>query len=178
MNLDLYSHDIFDLLYKVNKKKMKEAEDLLLFCNGRVFVCGNGGSFSTAQHFSQDLVKAIGTYSISLGNNLSYLTALSNDISYEQAFLQEFMRSKPSNNDLLVLLSCSGNSKNVVNLAKYVYNNYTLNIIAFTGKGGGELKDYADPIISVNSDDYGTIEGIHSVLLHYLILSIKERIHG
>lgn len=141
-----------------------------------VFWMGNGGSAADAQHMAAELVcrfkkerKALA--SIALNTDTSILTALSNDYQYDIVFSRQLEAlCKPS--DIVIGLSTSGNSENVVrgmNTAKEI-GAYT---IAFTGEGGGKLKDLADICIMVPSKNTPRIQEATTLLCHILCEQVE-----
>ena len=156
----------------------------------RVFILGNGGSASTASHMACDLGK--GTLSrlydakekrlrvISLSDNTATLTAYANDLSFDHVFVQQ-LRNLVEKKDLVIVLSGSGNSKNLIKTVKYARDNgaNTIGILGF--KTGGKLADLVDCAIIVQSNHYGPIEDIHLVLNHLLascFAKIKREFDG
>jgi D-sedoheptulose 7-phosphate isomerase len=136
-----------------------------------IFFIGNGGSASTASHFSNDLsigVKANGIpfRSISLCDNSSILTALSNDFGYDEVYVRQ-LKVQARSGDVLVGISASGNSSNIVNAFKYAKEH---NIISFaiTAFDGGAMKLIADDGIHIKTDlkEYGPAEDAHLILDH------------
>ena len=139
-----------------------------------VFVFGNGGSSSTASHFVCDLVKACNIKAICLSDNTSYFSAYANDISYESVFsapLSLFLK----NNDIVIGISCSGNSKNVIRAFELIRQirdkreSFNALTIAFTGFDGGKLKTLADIHINVPVESYRISEDIHLALCHLIV---------
>lgn len=141
--------------------------------SGRVFICGNGGSFSTAQHFAQDLEKIAGINAESLGNNPAQLTAYANDEGYKEIFVSELDR-KARLGDIVIIISCSGDSRNVVEVAKYC--NTALHVYGLLGCEGGEVNHYCTESIVIPTIHYDMIESIHSLLCHYITLEVVEKL--
>ena len=117
---------------------------------GTIFICGNGGSFAHAQHLTTELVvrykknrKSI--KSICLGSNQANLSAIGNDLSFDQIFSRELSGLYKSN-DIVFILSTSGNSPNVIKVAEYV-REMGGNAISLLGKDGGKLKEITDNYI-------------------------------
>lgn len=153
----------------------------------KVFLLGNGGSASTASHMACDLSK--GTLQrvydrterrlkvISLTNNVAFLTALANDLSYGDIFVQQ-LRNLLETDDVVVVLSGSGNSPNVVKAVEYA-KECGAKTIGFLGfKTGGKVGKMVDCPIIVDSDHYGPVEDIQLVLNHIItswIAKIKSR---
>lgn len=148
----------------------------------RIFFCGNGGSAATASHFANDI--AIGTRTpdkpfraISLTDNAAVLTAIANDDGYDEIFVQQ-LQTLMEPGDIVVAISASGNSVNVVNALEYAKSKDNITI-ALTGFDGGKLKEIADTVIHIaaNKGEYGPVEDMHMVLDHligtYLMRAVK-----
>lgn len=153
------------------------------FVNERtVFIIGNGGSASNASHFAQDLNK--GTlptpdsirrfHAIALTDNLSWITAIANDHGYESVFEYQ-LRSLAHEGDILVAISGSGQSPNVLRAVEYA-NAQGMTTIAVTGYDGGKLKPMAKINLQVPSFDMGLVEGIHSILFHLTMAALRNRL--
>ena len=152
--------------------------------NKQVFIMGNGGSAALASHFACDLGKWTlqNPYDdrekrfrvISLADNSALMTAYSNDLAYEHVFSQQ-LKNLLNKGDIVIGISASGNSKNVINaisLAKKS-NAVTIGLLGF---GGGKLKGLVDLKILVNSYNYGIVEDSHSALQHIICFTLKEKI--
>ena len=148
-----------------------------------VYFIGNGGSAATASHFANDL--AIGTRSkklpfkvMSLTDNSSVITAIGNDYGYEQVFVKQ-LEACLGSGDLLVAISASGNSPNILKAVEYTKENNGITI-GLTGFDGGELKKIVDHVIHVPTvnGDYGPVEDVHMILDHvvgnYLMKMCRE----
>ena len=148
----------------------------------QVFILGNGGSASTASHFACDLGK--GTIhgdsrrfrAISLTDNVALMTAWSNDSSYDDVF-REQLENLLVPGDVVLGISASGNSRNVLNAMEYA-NSMGCTTIGFAGFGGGRLADMVDECIIVDSYRYGPVEDIHLVLEHMISFCITEELAG
>jgi len=142
--------------------------------NGKIYIIGNGGSAATASHMANDLsvglkLREIRDFNVeSLSDNSSICTAIANDIGYENIFYAQ-IKNKIKSNDLLIAISCSGNSANILKAVKYAKEK-NVTIIGLTGFDGGELKDLADIKFHVNSNkgEYGLVEDIHMILDHII----------
>ncbi|MHB1275962.1 MAG: D-sedoheptulose-7-phosphate isomerase [Candidatus Humimicrobiaceae bacterium] len=174
-------------------------------CNGKVLTCGNGGSASDAEHIVGELMKGfihprnleskeiesimqlypeIGNEivknlqkpipAISLASNISFITAYSNDVNPEYIFAQQ-VYGLGNKGDVLLCLSTSGNSKNVINAAM-VAKVKGVNIIGFTGKSGGMLKGYSDVLIKAPSLSTPEIQEYHIAIYHAICAQIEEDI--
>ena len=145
---------------------MRKARD----AGKRIFAIGNGGSASTASHFVNDLGKgaSMGRHArfkvIPLTDNVAWMTALSNDLSYEDVFVEQ-LRNFAEPGDVLLAISGSGNSENVLRAVRFA-NGRGCHTVGFSGFGGGELKALARHCIVVESDHMGRVEDVHLMLQH------------
>jgi D-sedoheptulose 7-phosphate isomerase len=137
-----------------------------------IYTIGNGGSYSTASHFAQDLTKACGYTALCLMDNTSMLTAYSNDDGYDKA-LANIILKYGMKEDVLIAISGSGNSPNIINAAKIAHRECMF-VVGITGFDGGKLKDLADLSIHIPLDDMATVESIHSMILHYVTIKLKK----
>jgi D-sedoheptulose 7-phosphate isomerase len=145
-----------------------------------IFVIGNGGSAANATHFAQDLAKGVipdqhitkRIRALSLTDNVSYITAVANDDGYQNIFSSQ-LRTFGSPGDLLIAISGSGNSANII---EAVMTAKALGIKCFgiTGYDGGKLLPLSDSFIHVKLNDMCTVESIHSILFHYIIEKLKK----
>jgi D-sedoheptulose 7-phosphate isomerase len=143
-----------------------------------VLVCGNGGSACDALHITGELVgrflmerKALNV--IALSDNVSILTALANDYSYDYVFARQVEAyAKPG--AVLIGLSTSGNSANVVQ-AFEAARKFGMKTIAFTGKGGGKLAALSDILLAAPSSSTPLIQQVHICLYHYLCHAIEQK---
>jgi D-sedoheptulose 7-phosphate isomerase len=148
----------------------------------RIFVMGNGGSATTASHFTRDL--QIGTAVAGksrlrvtcLTDNVASITALANDISYDCIFEEQLIGQLEAG-DVVIGISGSGNSPNVLRAMEYARKNGALTI-GFIGFGGGKLKKLAHKSIVLSSKDYGQVEDIHMVLSHIISCRVKKEINS
>jgi len=143
-----------------------------------IFVCGNGGSASTASHFTCDILKGA-SYNrdmrfriTSLGDSLATLTAYSNDVSYECVFVEQ-LKNLAEKGDLVMCISGSGNSPNVVRAMEYA-NSIGCRTIALTGMDGGKLGPLAQLNIHVPAPHMGRIEDAHMVVCHMIAYHFME----
>ena len=146
------------------------------FKNGNtLYVAGNGGSAATASHMQADFqffVRYFTDFSpkvIALTDNIPLMTAISNDNSYEDVFVEQ-MKGMFNKGDLFLAISASGNSPNVIKAVEYA-KELGGKTIAFCGFTGGKLKEISDmPLYTPNKDkDYGPIEDLHMILVHVLV---------
>jgi D-sedoheptulose 7-phosphate isomerase len=147
-----------------------------------IFLIGNGGSASAASHFGQDLAK--GTLSsmsatrrfrvIPLTDNVGFITALANDEGYESVFEQQ-LRNLAREGDILVAISGSGNSPNVLRAVDYAHS-IGMTTIGVTGFDGGKLRALAKQSVHVPIDDMGMCEAVHGVVFHAAMCFLRERL--
>ena len=146
----------------------------------QVFTIGNGGSSSTASHMAADLAKnTIGPNLkrfrvTSLADNASIITALANDLGYENVFCEQLMNVICAG-DVLIVISASGNSPNVLKAIRYA-RLQSAETIALLGFDGGEAARLVDIPIVVRSGDYGIIEDVHLAVNHMLVEFLKEHL--
>lgn len=174
---------------KVDPKNVQKLIDVIWETHERgntIFVIGNGGSASTASHFAQDIVK--GTHpgiskfdtkpirAMSLCNDVSLMTAISNDDGYEHVFRAQLNAYSAPIGDLLVIISGSGNSKNLIEAIKWAYN-FKIGVFALLGYDGGRVKQMVPPenTIHVGLSDMCSVESIHSIILHYVVDELREK---
>ena len=147
---------------------------------GKIMFAGNGGSAAQAQHLAAELVGKL-TYDriplpgIALTTDTSILTAIANDYGYDNIFVRQIKMLEYSRlNNVLICLSTSGNSKNLIKAIKYAHtNNQT---IALTGMGGGEIGKIANLTIEVPSQDTQKIQELHMVIGHIICGLIEWQI--
>lgn len=145
----------------------------------QVFIAGNGGSAGTANHFACDFSKNATREAgkrrfrlLSLCDNVEKITALANDIAYEEVFafqLENLWRE----GDVLIVISASGNSPNIVRACEFAHARRAP-IIALAGFDGGKIKDYADALLLAPLSSYEQVEDIHLIALHMVICYFKE----
>jgi D-sedoheptulose 7-phosphate isomerase len=147
-----------------------------------VFLVGNGGSAAAASHFGQDLAK--GTLSsmqakrrfrvIPLTDNIGFITALANDEGYDSIFEQQ-LRNLARRGDLLIAISGSGNSSNVLRAVEYA-RSIGMKTIGVTGFDGGKLRVLADESVHVPIDDMGMTEALHGVVFHLAMAQLRTKL--
>ncbi|KAA3646967.1 MAG: D-sedoheptulose 7-phosphate isomerase [Bacteroidetes bacterium] len=169
---------------KKNLKKIQEAADLLVeaFSKGnKVISCGNGGSMCDAMHFAEELTgrfrdnrKALPAISIS---DSSHITCVGNDYGYDEIF-SRYLCALGTKGDVLLAISTSGNSKNVIKAIE-VAKSIGIKVIGLTGKDGGQMAALCDVEIRAPHSEYADraqeihIKVIHS-LIHYVEMNIKN----
>lgn len=145
-----------------------------------IFIAGNGGSASNASHFANDMVKGLSVEgkirfrAKALCDATPIMTALANDYSYEQVY-EEQLKNFASSGDILIVISGSGNSPNVLRAAKYA-REAGLTVIAFTGRDGGKIKEYSDICCIAATDSMEEIEDVHMVWEHSIVTALRSAI--
>jgi D-sedoheptulose 7-phosphate isomerase len=135
-----------------------------------IFICGNGGSAATASHFACDINKGVSFGRekrfrvICLNDSIPTITAYSNDVSYESIFVEQ-IKNFMNEGDLLIGVSGSGNSENVLRAVRYA-NEMKGKTFGICGYGGGRLKDTAQKSLVINSNDMQKVEDAHLIILH------------
>ena len=179
-----YVKELMGLLERLDEQQVESAVNRIEAAyrdKKCIFVLGNGGSAATAAHFAADFGKnAVKSDEnrpkvISLCDNVPYITAYGNDMGYENIFAEQ-LKNLLTEGDLVIAISASGNSPNVIKAAEYAKSKGT-GIIALTGFDGGKLKEYADIHINVASSGYEPVEDIHLVTAHIIVYCFK-RIYG
>jgi D-sedoheptulose 7-phosphate isomerase len=144
----------------------------------QIFVFGNGGSAANASHFVTDLGKGssdkIGKRfrCLSLNDNVSWMTALGNDYSYDEVFVRQ-LENFGRQGDVVFVMSVSGNSPNLVRAMEWSRKN-GLATIALVGKKRGRLADLAEQVIVIDSEHYGRVEDAHMGVCHMLCYAFME----
>ena len=142
------------------------------------FSCGNGGSAATAEHLSCDFSKGSCTNTnlnfkvFSLNSNVALMTAIANDISYDDVFSYQLNRYGKAN-DVLLAFSVSGTSKNIIKCTK-IAKQKKIKIISFTGFNGGVLKKLSNYNINFPSNNFGIVEDCHLTIMHFISQYIRN----
>jgi D-sedoheptulose 7-phosphate isomerase len=165
-----------------NIAKIAEAASLIARCckkGGKAIVFGNGGSAADSQHMAAELVvrfekerKALPC--IALSTNTSTLTAASNDYSFEKTFSRQ-VEALAEERDVVIAISTSGDSKNVIEGAKEARAK-KVPVIALTGRGGGELASMADVPIIVRCENTARVQEAHITIIHALCKIVEETV--
>ncbi len=162
-------------------KQCEHFSDILLECyknNGKALSCGNGGSHCDAMHFAEELTgqflkKRRPLGALALGD-ASHVTCTSNDYGFEYIFSRQ-VKALGRSEDILVALSTSGNSVNVIK-AVTTAQRIGMKTIGLLGKTGGKLKDMVDVPIVVPADDSGRVQEMHIKIIHTVIETIERKL--
>jgi len=149
-----------------------------------VFIIGNGGSGANASHLSEDLAKCTlrdfeaqkRLRVLSLTDNAAGIMAWANDEGYDRIFIEQ-LKNLASPGDLLLAISGSGNSPNILKAVEWA-NAHGMTTLGITGYGGGKLRGLATKSLHVEVDDMGVVESLHQVVFHWVIDDIYRRISG
>ena len=182
--MEAYCSELCTELHNLDAAEFEKAINLLIDAynaDRQVFIAGNGGSAATANHFVCDFGKnAIqGDHRrfriLSVCDNIEKITALSNDIAFDECFrfqLGNLMRP----GDVLIVISASGNSPDLVNACAYA-KELGCPIIALSGFGGGKICDGASAVLKTDMRSYERIEDLHSAILHMFVCWFKQGFH-
>lgn len=147
--------------------------------NKKLFVCGNGGSAAISNHFLCDFAKYVrfGTNLkpkiISLSSNVEIITAIGNDMDFNKIFSYQ-LENLISKEDILLVISSSGNSPNIIEAIKEA-KKIKAKVISFTGFKGGYAKIKSDLSLHVNANNYGLSEDSHHMIMHILCQFIRQK---
>ena len=167
----------FDLIDIIGKISLKAAD--ILKNKGRILLCGNGGSAADAQHIAAELS---GRFAFdrepldaeALHVNTSYLTAVANDYSYNDVY-SRLVKAKGRAGDMLVAISTSGNSQNIINAVE-VAKAMDMVTVGLTGENGGKMKNMVDYLINVPSHETPRIQEAHIMVGHIFCQIIEEKL--
>src|SRR5215210_376322 len=178
-----YWDEVANVAAAINFTCLERAAVMLLSCQARgrvVFVVGNGGSAATASHFACDLSKGTRRdgpptfHVVSLTDNVPLLTAWANDSGYDRVFSEQLTAlARPG--DLLVAISASGNSLNVV-AAIDAARSSAMGVVGLSGRSGGLLPRMVDVVLNVPSDRIEVVEDAHLIVAHSLCVAVRERL--
>lgn len=190
LDVNAYVDRLHAEIDRVDRGSIEKWADLLYSAWERgkfVYIFGNGGSGTTASHMSEDLGKSSLREAdlkdeskkrlkvMSLTDNGGWIMALGNDVGYDQIFVQQLM-NYGSEGDLVIAISGSGNSPNVLNAVDWA-NRHGLETLGLTGFEGGKLKAMAKHSVHVPLDDMGMVESIHLCVFHFVLNDLFARIN-
>ncbi len=172
-------NEYFDLLKntidKLDRGSINELIELLVKTvksGNNIYIMGNGGSASTASHFACDFNKGLSYQRnlrfkmICLNDNVATMLAYANDVGYENIFVEQ-LKNFVKNGDVVIGISGSGNSKNVINAVEYAKDNGAV-VVGLTGYSGGKLKQLADISIHADINNMQVAEDVHMSICHML----------
>ena len=165
-----------------NLEKIEQAKNELVstFKNShRVYSCGNGGSMSDAAHFAEELtgrfIKDRPALPAQAINDGAHMSCVANDYGYEEIF-SRYIDAFGTPGDLLLAISTSGNSENVINATKKAHQK-GMKVIGLLGKDGGALSDLVDIPIIIQSQETARIQEVHIKIIHILIEGIERDLY-
>jgi phosphoheptose isomerase len=179
--LDAYAEEIARACKTIDPAAFDRAAEIIIEAyarDARLFSCGNGGSASIANHMQCDHVKGVRTATdltprvLSLSTNVELLTAIANDMGYESVFIYQ-LQSQARPGDVLVAVSSSGRSPNIVHALTWARDN-GLRTIAVTGFDGGAARTEAEVSVHVDCSNYGIVEDLHQAVMHALAQYIRH----
>lgn len=165
----------------VDEKKLAQAVEVLTRVyseGGMLFSCGNGGSAAIANHLVCDHCKLVRTDTnlvsrvVSLSSTVEIITAIGNDISYDEIFAYQ-LQALAKQGDALVTISSSGDSENIIRAISFAKDN-GIPVISMTGFSGGRSAKMADINLHVAAENYGVIEDTHQSLMHILAQYVRQ----
>jgi len=176
--------DVQKAIYEDSKliSDIKRCCEVIVECfknDRKVLFCGNGGSAADAQHFAAELsgrfkLNRAPLYAEALHVNSSYLTSVANDYSYEDIFSRA-VASKGKAGDILVGISTSGNSENVIRALKQA-KKINMITIGFTGKSGGKMAELCDYLLNIPSQNTPRIQEAHELIGHIVCEIVEARL--
>ena len=178
---DAYAEEMSRAAKTIEPEAFDRAAAILLeaYVRGtRMFSCGNGGSASIANHVQCDHVKGVRTTTdlapqvLSLSTNVELLTAIANDMGYENVFVYQ-LQSQSGPGDVLMAVSSSGRSANIVRALEWA-RDHGLRTIAITGFDGGAARAVAEVSVHVECTNYGIVEDLHQAVMHALAQYIRQ----
>lgn len=182
-----FFEEIKKRIAEIDIGKIEQIADVLYSAwknDRQVFILGNGGSASQASHMAADISKntlgrvydpRIKRFRImALTDNVSLMTAYANDVGYDEVFSQQ-LRNLINEHDVLIVITGSGNSPNVIRAVEYARdcNAITIGLLGFDG---GKIKKMLDYEITVNSSNYGVIETVHPAIHHLMVGYFRQKI--
>ena len=180
VDIGLYSSfvsKLFDDLDYYSVGKIADEISKRLKKGGTIFIAGNGGSAAIAHHFGCDIGKGLHRFYgdkllvKSLGTNAALTSAIANDYGFDNVFAAEYQMSKRGGDDVVIAISSSGNSQNIINLISDACDEGALTI-GLSGFGGGRLRDMADFSVHIDCQIYTAIELLHQHTLDMIFLSL------
>ncbi len=183
--VNTYFDRVKDTLERLDRESMAEFVKLLLATyndGGTIFIFGNGGSGANASHFCGDFVKGV-SYGlekrfkvICLNDNYPALLAIANDISYDDVFVEQ-LKNFVEKDDLVIGISGSGNSENIVRALEYA-NTIGAKTVALCGFSGGKIKELAALSVHADIDDMEVSEDVHLIIAHCVKRIISKKLSG
>lgn len=190
LSLDDYLARLNSEIARIDRTSVERWSDLIYTAWDQghfVFIIGNGGAATTASHFAEDFGKSLLTTDelrdesrkrlkvLALTGNVGRITALGNDLSFDEIFVQQLI-NLGSEGDVLIALSGSGNSENILHAVDWA-NRHGLSTFGLTGYDGGRLRALQSDGIHINVPDMGIVQSLHLCLFHWVLDDLHARIH-
>lgn len=181
LDLHTYADDLAVAIHNIDEFDLDQIVDIMIQAMGSsktIFTCGNGGSAAISEHLSCDCMKGVATDTelypkiISLASNVSVMTAIANDIGYDEVFSKQ-IEWQGRRNDVLIAISSSGNSPNICK-ALQTAKAKCMKTIAIVGFDGGAALDYSDVYLHIESNNYGIVEDASQALMHFIAQTIRR----
>lgn len=179
--IERYFSELHDAIGEIPSDKVEKVVQHIYRAyqeNKQVFILGNGGSASTASHFCCDLGKGAVVDGkprlrvMSLNDNMALLSAYANDCGYESIFVEQ-MKNLVQEGDVVICITASGNSPNVVKAIEFA-NELGTTTIGFLGFGGGKARDLVTEHVTIENHNYGQVEDVHMFLSHCVSQCFRE----
>lgn len=179
--IERYFRELTDAIWQIPVGKVEKVVQHIYRAyldNKQVFILGNGGSAATASHFCCDLGKGAVVDGkrrlrvISLNDNMALMTAYANDFGYESIFVEQ-MKNLIQDGDVVICITASGNSPNVVRAVEFA-NEHGAITIGFLGFGGGKVKELVKEHVTLENQNYGQVEDVHMLLSHSISHCFRE----
>jgi D-sedoheptulose 7-phosphate isomerase len=169
----LKDDDLINVILKISDEIINAFKN-----NNKLLLCGNGGSAADAQHIAAEFSGRFyydrdPLFAEALHTNTSFITAVANDFSFDQVYSRA-VKAKGKKNDILIAISTSGNSENIVN-AVIAANKIGMITVGMTGKTGGKIKDICKYLINIPSDDTPRIQEVHILIGHILCEIVESK---
>lgn len=181
--INAYLQKEISVLNKLDTLELNRAINAIVVawkCGANIYIMGNGGSAATASHFVCDFNKGISERTIKkfrlicLNDNIPIMTAIANDFSYDEIFSYQ-LKGILKSEDLIVAISGSGNSKNIIRAVEYA-KECGNKVIGITGYDGGKLKKMADYSMHVDVNDMQIAEDVHMIFDHMMMNILCEKL--
>lgn len=180
-----YFEKVAETLKRLDQSVLENLVKVILECREKentIYIFGNGGSAATASHVAGDFMKGI-SYQlekrfkvICLSDNIPGTSAISNDLTYDEVFIEP-LKTYLNKDDVVIGISGSGNSVNVIKAMQYAKTSGALTV-AMVGYKGGKIKELADIVVHVPIDDMEVAEDIHLIIFHAIKQNIIRRLKG
>lgn len=183
--VDKYLKKEIEILEKLDKEKLCAALEVLVNAlndDRDIYIFGNGGSSATASHFQNDFNKGVSEHTEKkfrfhcLNDNVPTIMAIANDISFDEVFRQQLI-NKVKDTDIIMAISGSGNSKNVINAVEYA-KQCGAYVIGITGYDGGKLYQMADLNLHVPVNSMQITEDVHMIFDHLMMSVLYKTLCG